>query len=121
MKYKKLGSWVSILAILFVSLMPIISQAFEKNQSTDYQVICSANGFKITPLYNQNQNDIKDKYNINHCGFCSFVIDDEVLKSKIGSSKNILLLIGKNLENNSLVTSKNIFLSANLSQAPPSI
>tara|TARA_B110000238_G_scaffold198443_1_gene243062 strand:- start:599 stop:964 length:366 start_codon:yes stop_codon:yes gene_type:complete len=121
MKYRKLGSWVSILAILFVSLIPLISQAFEKNQSIDYQVICTSNGLKITTLYNQNQNDINDKNNVNHCSFCSFAIDDEVLKSKISSSKNFLLLVGNNLKNYSLITSKKIFLSTNLSQAPPSI
>ena len=46
-KYKILGRWVSVLAILFVSLMPIISQAFEKDQSNNYQVICSSSGLKI--------------------------------------------------------------------------
>jgi len=31
MKHKRLGNWISILAILFVSLIPTISQAFETN------------------------------------------------------------------------------------------
>ena len=47
MKYKILTNWISILAILFVSLMPIVSHAFEESQSSDYQVICSSNGLKI--------------------------------------------------------------------------
>ena len=55
MKYKNLGSWISILAILFVSLMPVISQAFEKNQSNDYQLICSSNGHKLILIDDDNQ------------------------------------------------------------------
>ena len=64
MKSKILVSCVSILAIIFVSLMPVISQAFEKNQSIDYQVICSSNGLKVITSENLNQNDINNKLNL---------------------------------------------------------
>ena len=63
MKYKVLTNWISILAILFVSLIPIASHALEENQSSDYQVICSSNGLKIIPVHNENQNNLEHKFN----------------------------------------------------------
>ena len=121
MKYKNLGSWISILAILFVSLMPVISQAFEKNQSNDYQLICSSNGHKLILIDDDNQANGSPNSNISHCNYCSFSIDDEIIFNKLNKNKNTLLLTDINLTNVSSLTKDNFFLLGHPSQAPPSI
>tara|TARA_B110000003_G_scaffold215008_1_gene214270 strand:+ start:481 stop:843 length:363 start_codon:yes stop_codon:yes gene_type:complete len=120
MKSKILVSCVSILAIIFVSLMPVISQAFEKNQSIDYQVICSSNGLKVITSENLNQNDI-NKCSINHCSYCSFAVDDDSLEIQVNSSKNFFLSTNNNSIIFSSIISKDFSLSTNPSQGPPSI
>ena len=120
MKYKNLGGWISILAILFVSLMPIISQAFEKNQSNDYQLICSSNGHKLILIDDDNQANGSPNSNISHCNYCSFSIDD-IIFNKLNKNKNPLLLTYINLINVSSLTKDNFFLLGHPSQAPSSV
>tara|TARA_B100000902_G_scaffold396667_1_gene458321 strand:- start:2020 stop:2385 length:366 start_codon:yes stop_codon:yes gene_type:complete len=121
MKKKNLGGWVSILAILFVSLMPIISQAFEKNQPNDYQLICSSNGHKLILINDNNEANDSPNINISHCNYCSFSIDDEVIFNKSNKNKNPLLLTDIELINVSSSTKDYFFLLGNPPQAPPSI
>jgi hypothetical protein len=121
MKYKALTNWISILAVLFVSLMPIISHAFEESQSSDYQVICSSNGLKIIPVHNENQNNLDDKFNLNHCTFCSFAVGDEFSIEKVNNVQNLF-----RFEHTILISSlpkikNHSSLTANLPQAPPLI
>lgn len=121
MKCKILANWISILAILFVSLLPIVSNAFEDSQSSDYQVICSSNGLKIIYEHNENQNNLDHKFNLNHCTFCTFAVDDEFSTYKVDTARKFfnvanLKLIGQ------LPKAKNYsFLVVNSPQAPPSI
>jgi hypothetical protein len=120
-KYKILTNWISILAILFVSLMPIVSHAFEESQTSDYQVICSSNGLKIIPVHNENQNNLEHKFNLNHCTFCTFAVDDELLIEKVNNVQN-LFRIEHTILISSLPKIKNhSSLTANLPQAPPLI
>ena len=62
--------------------MPLISQAFEKNQSNNYQAICSFNGLKLIEVNEDNSINNEAKRNVNHCSYCAFIIDNEVLLSK---------------------------------------
>ena len=120
-KYKILGRWASMLAILFVSLMPLLSQAFEKDQSNNYQVICSINGLKIIELNEDSLTNNKPKPNVNHCSYCSFVIDDEVLSIKADRFQRSLITSNNNITTTFLISNKQNILENNLSQAPPSI
>ena len=121
MKYKALTNWISILAVLFVSLMPMISHAFEESQSSDYQVICSSNGLKIIPVHNENQNNLDDKFNLNHCTFCTFAVDDKFLIEKVNNVRNLSKFKHIKLINFLPKIKKHPFLSTNFPQAPPSI
>ncbi|MDC0182634.1 DUF2946 domain-containing protein [Nitrosomonadales bacterium] len=121
MKYKNLGGWISILAILFVSLMPLISQAFEKNQSNDYQLICSSNGHKLILIDDDNQVNDSPNSNISHCNYCSFSIDGEAIFNKLNKNKNPPFPTDINLINVSSLTKDYFFLLGHPPQAPPSI
>jgi SPX domain protein involved in polyphosphate accumulation len=121
MKYKVLTNWISILAILFVSLIPIASHALEENQSSDYQVICSSNGLKIISAYNENQNNLDHKLNLNHCTFCTFAVDDKFLIEKVNNVRNLSRFKHIKLINFLPKIKKHPFLSTNFPQAPPSI
>ena len=121
MKLKRLGSWFSILAILFVSLMPIISQAIEKEQSNNYQVICSFNGLKLIETDVEKLSNNEVRLNVNHCSYCSFVIDDEVLSIKADRFQRSLITSNSNITTTFLISNKQNILENNLSQAPPSI
>jgi len=121
MKYKIVGSWISILAILVVSLMPVISQAFEHKNLDGYEVICSSNGLKIILESSENKNDAKDKSTISHCNYCSFVIDDQAISDKERSLQNLLSLLNVNVTHFDLSIKDHPFLSGNSPQAPPSI
>ena len=121
MKYKALTNWISILAILFVSLIPIAVHALEEKQTSDYQVICSSNGLKIIPVHNENQNNLDDKFNLNHCTFCSFAVGDEFSIEKVNNVQNLF-----RFEHTILISSlpkikNHASLTANLPQAPPLI
>jgi len=121
MKFTKIGSWLSILAIFFVSLMPVISQAIEKDQSNNYQVICSFNGLKLIETDEEKLSNNEAKPNLNHCSYCSFVIDDEVLLSNANNSPNSLIFFSSNITATFLIANKQNILGNNHSQAPPSI
>ena len=121
MKFKRLGGWLSILAILFVPLMPIIPQAIEKDQSNNYQVICSFNGLKLIETDVEKLSNNEAKTNVNHCSYCSFLIDDEVLLSNANKSSNSLIFFSSNLTTTFLISTKQNILGNNHSQAPPSI
>jgi len=121
MKYKILGHWVSILAILFVSLMPLISQAFEKDQSNNYQVVCSSNGLKIIEQNEGNSTNNEVKLNINHCSYCASIIDDKVLSSKADKFQTSLASFSGNIAKSFLISNKQNILENIHSQAPPSI
>ena len=120
-KYKILGRLASMLAILFVSLMTIISQAIEKEQSNNYQVICSFNGLKLIETDEEKLSNNEAKPNLNHCSYCSFVIDDEVLLSNANNSLNSLIFFSSNITTTFLIANKQNILGNNHSQAPPSI
>ncbi len=120
-KYKILGRWASMLAILFVSLMPLLSQAFEKDQSNNYQVICSINGLKIIELNEDSLTNNKPKPNVNHCSYCAFIIDSEVLLSKADKFQTLPDSFSVNKASSFLILNKNNILENNHSQAPPSI
>tara|TARA_B100000795_G_scaffold224773_1_gene180282 strand:- start:326 stop:697 length:372 start_codon:yes stop_codon:yes gene_type:complete len=120
LKYKILGGRVSILAILFLSLMPLISQAFEKDQSNNYQVICSSNGLKLIETSDGNGTSNKSQFNLNHCSYCAVASDDKAFTSKEDKFKNILTFSIYNKTIFSTSNKQNI-LENNLSQAPPSI
>jgi hypothetical protein len=120
-KYKILGRWVSVLAILFVSLMPIISQAFEKDQSNNYQVICSSSGLKIIEQNEGNSTNNEVKLNINHCSYCASIIDDKVLSSKADKFQTSLASFSGNIAKSFLISNKQNILENIHSQAPPSI
>ncbi len=121
MKYKILTNWISILAILFVSLLPIISNAFEDSQSSDYQVICSSNDLKIIYAQNENINNLDHKFNLNHCTFCTFAVDDEFSIEKVNDVQN--LFTSEHTKSISFLPKikNHSFLTANPPQAPPSI
>ena len=120
-KYKIWGRWVSVLAILFVSLMPLISQAFEKDQSNNYQVICSSNGLKIIEQNEGNSTNNEVKLNINHCSYCASIIDDKVLSSKADKFQTSLASFSGNIAKSFLISNKQNILENIHSQAPPSI
>lgn len=120
-KYKTLGHWVSILAIFFVSLMPLISQAFEKDQSNNYQAICSSNGLKLIEVNEDNSINNEAKRNVNHCSYCAFIIDNEVLLSKADKFQTLPDSFSVNKASSFLILNKNNILENNHSQAPPSI
>ena len=120
-KYKILGRLASMLAILFVSLMPIISQAFEKDQSNNYQVICSSNGLKIIEQNEGNSTNNEVKLNINHCSYCASIIDDKVLSSKADKFQTSLASFSGNIAKSFLISNKQNILENIHSQAPPSI
>jgi len=121
MKYKILTNWISILVVLFVSLLPIVSNAFEDSQSIDYQVICSSNGLKIIYAHNENQNNLDHKFNLNHCTFCTFAVDDKFLIEKVNNVRNLSRFKHIKLINFLPKIKKISFLSTNFPQAPPSI
>ncbi len=120
-KYKTLGHWVSILAIFFVSLMPLISQAFEKDQSNNYQAICSSNGLKLIEVNEDNSINNEAKRNVNHCSYCAFIIDSEVLLSKADKLQNSRASFSRNITKSFLIFNNHNILENNHSQAPPSI
>jgi len=120
-KYKILGGWLSILAIIFVTLMPLASQAFEKDQSNNYQVICSFNGLKIIEQNDDNPTNNEVKLNINHCSYCASIIDDEVLLSKADKLQRSRASFSGNITKSFLKANKQNILENNHSQAPPSI
>ena len=120
-KYKILGRWLSVLAIIFVSLMPLISQSFEKDQSNNYQLICSSDGLKLIDTNEDSLTNSEIKHNINHCSYCSFVIDDEVLSIKADRFQRSLITSNSNITTTFLISNKQNILENNLSQAPPSI
>jgi len=120
-KYKILGRWVSVLAILFVSLMPIISQAFEKDQSNNYQVICSSSGLKIIEQNEGNSTNNEVKLNVNHCSYCASIIDDKVLSFKAGKFQTSPASFSSNITKLFLISNKQNILENIHSQAPPLI
>ena len=120
-KYRTLGRWMSILAILFVSLMPLISQAFEKDQSNNYQVICSTNGLKLIKPNEDTSTNNQVKLNVNHCSYCAYVIDDEVSLSKVDKFQTPSAFFDGNITTSFLIPNKQNIFENNHSQAPPSI
>tara|TARA_B100001996_G_scaffold157601_1_gene120122 strand:+ start:506 stop:871 length:366 start_codon:yes stop_codon:yes gene_type:complete len=121
MQYKIFKSWMSILAILFVSLMPIISQAFEKNQSNDYQIICSSNGHKLILINDNNEANDSLNSNISHCNYCSFSIDNEIILDKLDENKNLFIFANIDSINFSPSIKSYFFQLGNPPQAPPLI
>ena len=121
MKNNTLTNWISLLAILFVSLMPLVSSAFQENQPSDYQVICSENGLKIIPGNKNNDNDDSINHHLSHCSFCFFNLDNEVAISNAYPIKKLQKIQDISYTTSNLLTKKNNFLSGNSSQAPPSI
>ena len=67
--------WVAILAILFITLAPLISQASpSSNELEQYDVICSSSGIKIVNASDSNasdSNDSNDMHLMVHCSYCS--------------------------------------------------
>lgn len=120
-KYKILGRWLSVLAIIFVSLMPLISQSFEKDQSNNYQLICSSDGLKLIDTNEDSLTNSEIKHNINHCSYCLFVIDDEVLLSNTIKSPYSPIFFSSKITTTFLIANKHSILGNNHSQAPPSI
>ena len=100
--------------------MPLISQAFEKDQSNNYQVICSSNGLKLIETSDGNGISNKNQFNLNHCSYCAVVTDDKAFTSKEDKFKNILTFSIYN-KTIFLTSNKQNILENNLSQAPPSI
>lgn len=121
MKHKRLGNWISILAILFVSLMPLISQAFETNQPHDYQVICSSNGVKLISTNESNLPNNNAEFSLSHCNYCSFVVDEEIILEKASKPQNRLSFLSAKIVKPSLSVNKLTPLVGNYPQAPPSI
>ena len=121
MKYKISTNWILILAILFLSLFPIVSNAFEDSQSSDYQVICSSNGLKIIYADNENQNNLEHKFNLNHCTFCTLAVDDEFSIEKVNNVENFFRFEHAKLISYLPKIKNYSFLTANPPQAPPSI
>jgi len=101
--------------------MPLVSQAFEKDQSNNYQVICSFNGLKIIEQNEGNLTNNEVKTNINHCSYCTSIIDDEVLLSKADKFQTPLASFSRNVTKSFLISNKKNILEDNHSQAPPSI
>ena len=62
--------WIAILAILFIILAPLISQANpSSNELEQYDVICSSSGIKIVNA--SDSNDSNDIHPMVHCSYCS--------------------------------------------------
>jgi uncharacterized membrane protein len=120
-KYKILGRWISILAMFFVSLMPLISQAFEKDQLNNYQVICSSNGLKLIELNEDSLTNNAAKLNVNHCSYCASIIDDKILLAKVDKLQTSFVFFNSNIATSFLIPNKQNILENNHSQAPPSI
>tara|TARA_B110000090_G_C13030620_1_gene311700 strand:+ start:54 stop:464 length:411 start_codon:yes stop_codon:yes gene_type:complete len=120
-KYKILGRWLSILAIIFVSLMPLITQSFEKDHSNNYQVICSSSGLKLIDTNEGGLINSEIKQNINHCSYCTFLIDEDVLETKADKFQNSFIFFNINAATSFLSFKQQNILEHNYSQAPPSI
>tara|TARA_B110000967_G_scaffold205548_1_gene250324 strand:- start:949 stop:1254 length:306 start_codon:yes stop_codon:yes gene_type:complete len=101
--------------------MPLVSQAFEKNQSNDYQAICSSNGLKLIEINDQNLINNEDKPNISHCINCIILSDNEALVEKIGRFQKLSIFSTNNKVTSFLISNKKNILENNHSQAPPSI
>ena len=73
--------WVAILAILFITLAPLISQASSSsNELEGYDVICSSSGIKL--VNNSDSNDASDKTTMVHCSYCSLSAEKPTLNSQ---------------------------------------
>ena len=66
--------WIAILAILFITLAPLITQASPlSNELEQYDVICSSSGIKIVNGNDSNGSD--DIHPMVHCSYCSLLSD----------------------------------------------
>jgi hypothetical protein len=72
--------WIAILAFLFITLAPLISQASSSsNELEHYEVICSSSGIK---LVNVNDSSGSDDINpIEHCSYCSLSSEQIIFNS----------------------------------------
>ena len=73
--------WVAILAILFITLAPLMSQASSSsNELEGYDVICSSSGIKL--VNNSDSNDASDTNTTVYCSYCSLSAEKPTLNSQ---------------------------------------
>jgi len=66
-KYRFLGSWLGIIALIFLTLSPLSSLAKDSDE-TSLETVCTTYGIKFV---NTDDNNLSDKKNTKHCTYCS--------------------------------------------------
>ena len=79
-KYKKIGSWIAIFAMLLTSFMPLISHAVQsKNNAHNIERICTSQGIKFVSTQNHSPDKNHTNINMVHCAYCSIASDKNYL------------------------------------------
>jgi len=110
--------WIAILAILFITLAPLMSQASpSSNELEQYDVICSSSGFKL--INTNDSNDSPDMRPLVNCTYCSLSSEKTIVYSYnfIGILNSLILARTPGTYN--LESSYRYFLFALLPNAPP--
>ena len=110
--------WIAILAILFITLAPLITQASPlSNELEQYDVICSSSGIKIVNANDSNDSD--DIHPMVHCSYC-FLSSDKIIPYRYNfiSIKNNHIL-AKPSSNYNPQSIYKYFLFTLLPNAPP--
>jgi hypothetical protein len=119
-KYKKLGLWFGIIAILFSSLVPVISQAIDLDDKSNIEVVCSIGGIKLINVSNENTLPDNVQLNLNQCAYCSFGTHNSALTSNksLVPEIDVIQPIDLTAQYNSPYT-KVLFLFSHTSHSPP--
>lgn len=120
--YKKIGSWISIIAMILISFMPLISHAVELKNAHSIERICTSQGIKFISTHNHRQDKNHTDINMMHCAYCSIASDKNYLpESKIQLGKALIPNAAKfflEYESPVLVA---YFRTSFSPQAPPSV
>ena len=121
-KYKKIGSWLAIFAMLLISFAPLVSQAFPVNSSSNqYDVICSSTGIKLINTDHSSSDENPAVHPLVHCNFCLLSVDKVIIQRVIQKNNvNYEKLTFTTIEYYSPFVI-NYFLVTQLPNAPPSI
>lgn len=86
LKSSKSLYWIAIVAVLFITLAPLISQASSSsNELEHYEVICSSSGIKLVDV--NDSSGSSDLSLMEHCSYCSLSAEKTILNSD--STKDI--------------------------------
>jgi hypothetical protein len=119
--YKKIGSWIAILAMLLTSFMPLISHAVEsKNNAHNIERICTSQGIKFVSTQNQAPDKNHSSINMLHCAYCSIASDKHYLpKASIQLGLALIPSASKFFLNYEAPILEAFFRSSFSPQAPP--